>query len=303
MQAERDAGRPGLVEALAVWGGFALVALAIVITYARLPAEELYNTDVEGLRGGFGRALVFLNFPTGLVVPAVVAVVAARAGSRVVDGLALVAVVLAVTMALPGVVEEGDLDAKAVNVVPALGVALALALTLLVALREGVGRAPRAIRFDRIRIVLGVLLTLMAVPWFAAELGFYAGFGGLFMSDEVIPEPAHPNIRAVHLGHHHGLDGVLLALSALLLTRELGLVARRGLRLAATGYLSLLLVYGLANALQDFWLEQLYKRGTTSFKLPGMVRPDLGPEWLGIALAAALVYTILVRVAAPVSRA
>ena len=285
-----------------VWGGFALVALAIVITYARLPAEDLYNTDVEGLRGGFGRALVFLNFPTGLVVPGVVAVVAARAGSRVVDGLALVAVVLAVTTALPGVVEEGDLDAKAVNLVPALGVALALALTVVVALRDGVGRARRAMPLDRIRIVLGALLALIAIPWFAAELGFYAGFGGLFMSDEVIPEPAHPDIRAVHLGHHHGLDGVLLALTALLLTRELGRIGRRTLRLAATAYLSLLLVYGLANALQDFWLEQLYKRETTSFKLPGMVRPDFGPEWLGIVLGAALVYTILLRVAPAAAR-
>jgi len=29
----------------------------------------------------------------------------------------------------------------------------------------------------------------------------------------LVPEPGHPNLRAVHLGHHHGLDGTLLALN------------------------------------------------------------------------------------------
>jgi hypothetical protein len=293
-----DAPRPGLVEAFVVFALFALVALAIVVTYARLPAAELYNTDVEGVRGGLGRALVFLNFSTGLVVPALAGLVAARSRSPVVDVLALVAVGLALVLAVPGVVEEGDLDAKPVNVVPALGLSLALGLGLWVAVLEGVGGLARRVRFDGVRVVLGIVLALGSIPWIAAELGFYAGFGGLFMSDEVIPEPEHPTIRAVHLGHHHGLDGALLAGAALLLTRELGRVGRRRMRMALTAYLSLLLVYGLANALQDFWLEQLYKRGTTSVKLPGMLRPDLGPEWLGIALAAAAVYALLRHAAA-----
>jgi hypothetical protein len=296
--AERALSRPSLVEPFAVWALFLVVAAMIVVTYARLPAEELYNTDVEGLRGGLGRALVFLNYSTGLAVPALVAIVAARARSRAVSVLGLVAIGLMVTMGIPGVVDEHDLDAKAANAVPALGAALALGLTIWVAAREGVGPAPRRVPFDGVRIVLGALLALAAIPWIAAELGFYAGFGGLFMAGEVTPEPAHPDIRAVHLGHHHGLDGVLLALTALALTRELGRIAGRWLRMAATAYLSLLLVYGLANALEDFWLEQLYKRGTTSFKLPSMLRPGAEPEWLGMLLAAGAVYAVLARLLA-----
>ena len=58
-------------------------------------------------------------------------------------------------------------------------------------------------------------------------------------------------------GHHHGLDGVLLALSALLLSRMQ--VTR--LRAVVGAYLALMLAYGLANAVQDAWLEQVVKRG------------------------------------------
>ncbi len=60
-------------------------------------------------------------------------------------------------------------------------------------------------------------------------------------------------------------------------------------------YLGLMLVYGFANALQDFWLEQLSKRGTTSFRFPSAPKPDLGPEWLGIVLATVATYALVGR--------
>jgi plastocyanin len=40
-----------------------------------------------------------------------------------------------------------------------------------------------------------------------------------------------------------------------------------------------MLLYGLANALEDFWPEQLVKRGTTDARLPSMIRPAVSPEW------------------------
>ena len=39
LQAE-NAPRPGLAEVIAVWTGFGLLALAILVTYARLPLDE-----------------------------------------------------------------------------------------------------------------------------------------------------------------------------------------------------------------------------------------------------------------------
>jgi hypothetical protein len=116
------------------------------------------------------------------------------------------------------------------------------------------------------------------------------------MSDEVIPEEGHPGLHAVHLGHHHGLDGTLLALSALALSRVVGQLRPPALRIAVGLYVALMLVYGLANALQDFWLEQLVKRGTTSLELPTMTVPRVSWEWLAIVLVALLIHFAARRV-------
>jgi len=69
---------------------------------------------------------------------------------------------------------------------------------------------------------------------------------------------------------------------------------RQGTALAA--YIALLLTYGLANALQDGWNEQLVKRGTVDSALPSMIRPDLSWAWAGILLGAVAIYFLLFRV-------
>ncbi|MDQ3859327.1 MAG: hypothetical protein M3327_12940 [Actinomycetota bacterium] len=294
MTREADDGS-SLVEPLGVWALFGVVAVAVAATYARLPPDVFLNVSEDGVEGGVGRTLVFLNFPTALVAMALVAFAADRIATRVAGALALAAVALCLVVAVPGVVEQDDLDAKPGNIVPALGVSLAFALTIYACRRSGVGTPPRRLPGDPIRLALALALVLAAVPWIAAELGLYAGLGGVFMAGEVVPEPGHPDIRAVHLGHHHGLDGVLLVLSALALSREVGRLRARRLRVVLAFYLGLMLVYGLANALQDFWQEQLYKRGAISFRLPSMLQPDLGPAWLGIVLATAGVYALVGR--------
>jgi hypothetical protein len=148
--------------------------------------------------------------------------------------------------------------------------------------------------------VLAGVIVLASLPWIFAELGAYAGGvprrGAVFMSDEPTPEPGHPTLKAVHLGHHHGFDGALVALSALALSRVVTSVRTRPLRLALGFYVSLMLVYGLANALQDFWLEQLVKRGTTSLKLPTMTVPGLSWAWAAILAAALLIHFAAGRV-------
>jgi hypothetical protein len=58
-----------------------------------------------------------------------------------------------------------------------------------------------------------------------------------------------------------------------------------------------MLVYGLALALEDFWLEQLYKRDVTSIRLPNMIRPDASPAWAGILAATVLAAVLLFRLA------
>jgi hypothetical protein len=287
---------PGLGEASAVWGLFAVTALLVFSTYARVSTEELYHVSDSGLAGGAGRTLVFLGYPTALAAVAILAIaldrlLAAeppRSVRRAAVFAAPFSLVLCSTVAWPGVVDQDDLDAKPVNALAAAGVVLALALTVAAAVRAGFGGWTPRRRGDRARIVVAAVLLVVGLPWILADLGVFVDdlpvLGLPYYSDELSVTSSGELLPAVHLGHHHGLDGVLLALTALLLTRALHRMRETRLRTALALYLSLMLVYGIGNAAQDAWLEQLVKRGWTSWEIPSMIRPELLPIW-GIVLA------------------
>ena len=179
-------------------------------------------------------------------------------------------------------VDQDDLDARWINALPALGLVLAVALTIVAARRAGWGLAARA-RGDALRLGLGALLLVLALPWLSADLGFHLP-GDLFLGEEV-PAVRDPEHAAVHLGFHHGNGGVLLALSALLLSR---IRAGRAVR----AYLSLMLAYGLANAFQDAWNEQLWKREWVDRHLPDVLRPDVTWGWLVVVVGALAIYAL-----------
>jgi hypothetical protein len=297
----RKVRRPGLKEALLVWGLGAAVALATFVTYARLSADELYHTSGDGLEAGASRVVVFLGYPFSLAAIPLAWVAAARLGSRPAGVAAIVAGLLCVTIVLPGVIDQADLDARPVNALAACGVAIALGLTILAAARWGLGRARPLSRLDMYGGIGIALLLLGGLPWVFAEAGFYISdvplLGRLFLAEEIRPSPGgEPSLHAVHLGRHHGLDGVLLACSALLLFRVVSEMPSRRQTVALAGYLSLLLVYGLANALQDFWIEQLVKRGTTSLTIPSLIRPDVAWPWGAMLVCAALICFGMLRV-------
>ncbi|MGH3072748.1 MAG: hypothetical protein ACRDNB_10840, partial [Gaiellaceae bacterium] len=93
----------------------------------------LYNVDLAGeLAGGLSRTLVVLNYPLAL---GAIALAAIAGGPR---RLVWVSIALCALVAVPGVVDQDDLDARAVNALPALGVALALGLTLAAVRRDGI---------------------------------------------------------------------------------------------------------------------------------------------------------------------
>jgi hypothetical protein len=281
--------RPGLRETLGVWLLFGLVGLATVVTYTRLEPEEIYHTSMGGLAGGLGRALVFLNYPVVLAALATLPVSLDRLGPRpawIVHSA--VSIALCALVVTPGTVDKNDLDAKLVNALPAAGVAIALGLSLLALRRGGLGYFAPRLRGDRVRLALAAVLIVPAIPWLFAELGFYAPWP--FYADELTPEPGHPDLRAVHLGLHHGMDGVLLTLTALGLSRVLPQLRSDRLKHVSTAYLSILLVYGLANAAEDFWLEQVVKRGWTEQTLPTVTQPSLSAAWAVLLALAAGIY-------------
>jgi hypothetical protein len=263
-----------------VWGLFAAVALAVFVTYSRLPVDDLYNVSNDGLRGGASRLVVFLNYPVSLAAVPIAWLAADRLRTRGALSAAGVATVLCAVTAWPGVVDQHDLDAKPVNVLPALGVAIAFALSLR-APWEQVGRR----RLDPLRLVIAVLAVIGATPWIFAVLGFNAP-GDVLLGEE-IRRGGDGLAPAVHLGDHEGLDGVLLALSALQLSRLRP-------RLPVAFVIGLMFVYGVGVAAQDDWNEQVVKRGWADFKLPNLLHPTLNVTWF-VAVALAVVVALLLR--------
>jgi len=251
------------------------VLLALIVTYARLPLDRLYRVDENGFWGALGRALVLLNWPIALVASALV-LIALDVLPRRAWWVAGPALALCACIAVPGVIHEKDLDARPVNAVPAIGVALVLVLTIAAARRAGTAFAPRR-RGDPWRIAAAVVVVLLSLPWIAAELGTTFP-QGIFLTTKLGPDSDGTLLPAVHEGHHHGWDGALLVLTVLLLSR-VRLVSRRLDRVLAV-WLGLLGAYGLVVATQDFWLEQVVKRGWLDWEIPDAIRPSGSWIWL-----------------------
>jgi hypothetical protein len=270
-----------------VWSLIGLLLCAVFVTYWRLPAADLYNTSLEGLRGGAGRALVQTNFPSVSLVAIALVLVAVSALPASAWWIAAPSIALCLVTALPGQVQQSDLDARAVNVIPALGVGLALVLTMWATRRAGARFAPR-LPGDRARIVAALVIVLVSIPWIAAELGFFVG-NRVFLTSRVVTE-GDETLAAVHLGHHHGLDGTLLTLFALLLSRVQLRDTRLGKLLLA--YVSLMFAYGFMNFAEDAWHEQLVKRGWLEWRVPSALVPRLHWIWL-VTLGVALLTYVL----------
>jgi len=263
--------RESVISVATTWALHGIFAVLTFVTYTRLPPEQLYNVSREGIAGGASRTLVFVNFPVAFAAIAILILVGGR--------LALAGIALCAVAAVPGVLDLDDLDARPINALPALGVAIAVALTLL--RRDRLRDRKRW--GDPIRLGLAIPLALISVPWLFAEAGFFAP--DPIFSEEI---PVGETLAAVHLGGHHGTYGVLLALSALLLSR----IGRSPL---ASGYLALMLAYGTALALEDFWHEQIQKRGTVDWPFPSLIEPRLVWGWLVIVLGAAAVELLWFR--------
>jgi hypothetical protein len=273
----------------AVWALLLATAAVVLITYSRLPPDELYNVSEEGLALGLGRTLVLLNYPVSLVAIPIAWLAADRIRTSRARWAAGVATALCAVTAWPGVVDQHDLDAKPVNVLPAIGVGIAFVLSLR-APWERVERLP----LDPLRIAIGVVVWVVGAVWIAAVLGFY--FPGDFLLGEEIRRGGEGTLGpAVHLGDHEGLDAALLVTSALVLTRYRP-------RLAVGFVLGLAFVYGLAVEWRDFWFEQVVKRDWTTWTPPQVLTPRLSVAWGVLLLLAAVVALVLRRLEGPPPR-
>jgi WD40-like Beta Propeller Repeat len=288
----------GVAEALSVWALFAVFVGAAFWTYARLPARDAFHVSTSGPSGGAGRALIYLNYPIALVSIAIALIVADRLRGRLAAVAAVAAVGLSAVLYWPGIVNQRDLDARWVNAIPALGVALAFALTLAAA-RGGVAVVERA-PGDRLRLILGAAVVLLGLEYVSGEFGVYVDdvplLGSIFSAREPWAPFGQANLRpTVHLGHHHGFAGAELALSALVLSRVLGTMRRRRVEAFVGLYLAVMLAYGLANEVQDVWGEQLVKRGVVRWAIPSVNEPSATASFLAVIAAGVLIYLVLFR--------
>ena len=258
---------------------------AVIATYSRSPAAELYNVHHSGIGAGFGRELVALNFPFALVGIALVGL----AWPRLRDRLRIVGVVaIALCAVVYFAVDQANLDAKPLNAVPALGLSLAAGLVLVVGVSS-----ERRVRGDRVRIALAAVLIFFCAPLIAAELGFYLDgvpfLGWFFETGRLTTQPGTPGLHhAVHHGQHHGWEGTMLALSALAVSR---LPRPRVL----DAYLALMLAYGVGNLVNDDWLEQVVKRGWTSHEMPSVLTPTANWGWAAVLVGATAIWLLWFR--------
>jgi hypothetical protein len=297
--------RPGLTGVLALWAMWLAVCGATWATNARISVSLLYGFHGQGIVPAAGRVVVLLGWPVALAAIPLLAVSVerflasphSRRSAPVVVVASLVSVALCVTIAWPGAQQASHLDAKFVNAPAAVGVAIAFGVTMYVLAATGRGdRLPRT-RTAVVWTAVFVAILLLSIPWLLANLGYYVGdvpgLRSLFMSEQVVPEPGNPHLRAVHLGNHEGIDGVLLAITAVVLMRTLGRIAAGARRTALAVYLSVLLVYGLGVALADGWHEQIVKRGWTSWRVPSVLHPAAAWAWLVLLAVALLVWFVI----------
>lgn len=283
-----------------VWLLFGLAAVAVFETYWRLPPGELWKVTGSGFEGGASRAFVFLSFSAAVAAPPVLAIVVDRLDDRRATVAGIVAFLVCATVAIPGVQTPSHLDAKWSNLPAVVGVLLSVALTVWATRRGRDEHAQTSRAGDRARLVLGAVVLFASTPYIAAELGFFLDgvpvLGWIFQTGKIAPEPGAGYAHAtVHHGHHHGLDGFLLAIGVLLLSRLIGTIRRPLLRKATAAYLSLMLVYGLTNMANDLWIEQVVKRRWTAWQIPDVLEPSASAPWAAMLVAAAVFYVVLFR--------
>jgi hypothetical protein len=273
-----------------IWAALALIVLdgiAVIATYSRFPSSELYHfPHADTVSAGFGRELVALNFPFGLIGIALVGLAWPR-----LHGLLRIAgaVAIALCAIVYFAVDQNNLDARPINAVPALGLGLAVALVFVV----GVPAAPRSRRGDRVRIGLTAVLVFFSAPLIAAELGFFLNgvpfLGWFYETARLTTQPGHPALHhAVHHGQHHGWQATMLSLTALAFSR---LPRPRVL----DAYLSLMLAYGIGNLVNDDWLEQVVKRGWTNHEVPSILTPAANWGWAAVLVGAVLIWRFWFR--------
>ena len=78
----------------------------------------------------------------------------------------------------------------------------------------------------------------------------------------------------------------------MLLSRVVRSFRSGALRAALAVYLAVMFCYGVGNIANDFWLEQVVKRGWTTWQIPNVLEPRVNVAWAVIVFAAAAISAV-----------
>ena len=299
-----------------MWVVIIFYSIPLFVVNAILPSSERYGISEEGFLAGFYRLILWLNFPVAVLSLLCNFIVLdiwldkrkeeghlrSFYGHKIWPVLTVLSSFLCLIVVFPGVLDDKNLQFDLVHLLPATGVLLSLigffsVFNLLSdpekktssPFEKIVGSKQKANWPIGIGLVLALLLSL---PWIFADLGIYIGdiplLGKAWMSRE--PTPHREWLAAVHLGHHHGMDGLFLLFFALLIGKDLSDLALSSLRLSLSFCCALLVPYGFWALFSDFWEEQIWKRGVTDLCFDNALTPQVNLYWLGFLVVALLVH-------------
>src|SRR6476659_1626653 len=111
--AERRVSVANLAHPLpATWALVTVFAVSTFVTYTRVPPEQLYNVSRGGVAGGASRVLVYLDFPVAFIALGILLVCLERLRDNGVQALGFAGIALCAVAAVPGVLDQDDLDAQ-----------------------------------------------------------------------------------------------------------------------------------------------------------------------------------------------
>ena len=138
------------------------------------------------------------------------------------------------------------------------------------------GASPRRATGDRARIVVAIVLVVVSIPWITAAVGVHFP-QGLFLTERAVRRArrgAHePQSTSASITRRPGSS----SLCRRCCSPGRCLTGRR-LRTCVSVLVCLMLAYGVANVVNDFWHEQVVKRGWTSWDVPEATQPGAQPH-------------------------
>ncbi len=169
-----DASNIGLpLGVILLWLLLAAAAVGVLVIYWRTPVVELYHVTASGPREGVRRMLSFAGYPAALVAAAIALLVADRLHVRTVLLASVGTVVLGASALWAGTTDEADVDTRPVSIAALAGLAISISLSGLLARRLGVVSL-RHESGDRRRLVAGLLVLVLALPWIARFSGYHS---------------------------------------------------------------------------------------------------------------------------------